>query len=91
MIFKPDEGCDEGCWPLCLCGLMGDPIAKSIVRAVRDRLILGRSRHGPWTSLVKYENGREALEEHLDGQIYATASLLALVEGGMDDGHDGTR
>lgn len=85
MRFISDSDCADGCWPLCLCELQGDPIAKSIVRAVRDRLILGRRLHGPWTSLFKYENGREALEEHLDGQIYATASLLSMIGEGLDD------
>lgn len=85
MNWTPDSGdCPEGCWPLCLCSLWGDPIAINIVKAIRDRLILGRQLHGPWTTLFKYENGREALEEHLDGQIYATAGLMAMIDGGLD-------
>lgn len=78
--WRPDPFCAEGCWPLCLCGLFGDDIAKDIVRAVRDRLVTGRQRHGTWAANDLLDSAEEAWEEFIDGLVYSARGLLKVKE-----------
>ena len=72
--FQSESRCEATCWPLCLCGFADDPVAKNIIKIVRDRLLLGRKRHGNWNDDRSMK--REAMEEVADAMIYAARELL---------------
>lgn len=66
---QAERDCPQ-CVPVCVCALDDDPIAQSILREVRDRLVFGRGAHGTWQSNDAADFMQEGVEELLDGMIY---------------------